>query len=382
MATTLVRTEEQRRWAWASFKQTYFTRKHRLRGEHDRWRKIAELQRLSRAARGRLEWIIFWESNHKDASLTARHFGIARKTFYKWLNRFEKDYVRGLEEEARTPHRRRSREYTPRQYARIVLLRQEHLRYGKMKLPALYRRQHPEDHTLSAWKVQCIIERSGLYYEPAKQARMNRKRVRTRSRRKITELKRKPVSGFLLCLDTIVRHWQWNKRYILTAIDRHTKVAFARMYTTHSSEAARDFLTRLHLLLDGKIENVQTDNGSEFHRHFDAACETLGLEHYWSRAKTPKDNGVNERFNRTLQDEFIAFGNTTSDPVIFNRNLTEWLVEYNFRRPHQALGYLPPINFTFKYHKVLPMYPSSTHTIQGVVSCYNGSTRINARAYQ
>jgi hypothetical protein len=36
------------------------------------------------------------------------------------------------------------------------------------------------------------------------------------------------------------------------------------------------------------------------------------------------------------------------------------LIEYNFRRPHQASGYLPPINFTFKYHKVLPMYPSST----------------------
>jgi transposase InsO family protein len=33
----------------------------------------------------------------------------------------------------------------------------------------------------------------------------------------------------------------------------------------------------------------------------------------------------------------------------------KWLVEYNFRRPHQALVYLPPINFTFKYHKVLPM---------------------------
>ena len=53
-------------------------------------------------------------------------------------------------------------------------------------------------------------------------------------------------------------------------------------------------------------------------------------------------------------------GNRTIDPERFNRDLTEWLVEYNFRRPHQTLGYLPPISFTFKYHKVLPMYPSST----------------------
>jgi transposase InsO family protein len=133
------------------------------------------------------------------------------------------------------------------------------------------------------------------------------------------------------------------------------------MYTTHSSASARDFLHRLYILLDGKIENVQTDNGSEFHLHFEAACQDRRLAHYWSRIKAPKDNAVNERFNRTLQDAFIGLGNMTADAMVFNRNLTEWLVEYNFRRPHQALGYLPPISFTFTYHKVLPMYPSSTN---------------------
>lgn len=215
----------------------------------------------------------------------------------------------------------------------VVHLRRERLRYGKMKLLEIYRRRHAEDKSISAWKIQCIIHTAGLYYEPQKQARMNRKRVRTQARRKITELKRKPISGFLLCLDMIVRYWQGKKRYILTAIDRHMKVAFARTYTTHSSASARDFLGRLHLLLDGKIENVQTDNGCEFHRHFDEACAALRLEHYWSRAKTPKDNAVSERFNRTLQDEFLGFGNMTADPAAFNLNLTRWLIEYNFRRP-------------------------------------------------
>lgn len=358
MAVTV--SEEQQRWLFTSYKRRYFKRKHTLRDEHDRWRKVAELQHLSRAARGRLEWLIFWEKNRKDASLTARHFGIARKTFYKWLARFEKDFLRGLEEASRTPRRKRTREYTPRQYENVVYLRTQHIRYGKMKLLDLYKRRHPDDRSISAWKIQCIIKRSGLYYHPQKQARINRKRRLALTRRKITELKRKPISGFLLCLDTVVRNARGCTRYILTAIDRHTKVAFARMYTTHSSASARDFLTRLHLLLDGKIENVQTDNGSEFHRHFDDACRSMGIAHYWSRVKTPKDNAVNERFNRTLQDEFLAFGNLTDNTELFNRRLTEWLVEYNFRRPHQALGYLPPINFTFKYHKVLPMYPSHT----------------------
>ena len=213
---------------------------------------------------------------------------------------------------------------------------------------------------MTAWKVQCIVKASGLYYEPAKVAKTNRKRSIAYTRKKITELKRKPISGFLICLDTVVRYWNGTKRYILTAIDRHTKVAFARMYSTHSSLNAGDFLRRLHHLLDGKIENIQTDYGSEFHRHFDEACEELGLEHYWSRVKTPKDNAVNERFNRTLQDEFLSLGNMTADTVEFNKRLTEWLIEYNFRRPHQALRYMPPMNFIWKYHKVLPMYPSHT----------------------
>ena len=359
MATTL-KTDEQRQWLFGSLKPRYFSRRHKLRDAHARWRKVAELLHLSRAARGRLEWIIFWEKNGKDVSLTARHFGISRKTFYKWAARFDKDFLRGLEDESRTPRHRRRRQYTARQYERVVVLRRQHLRYGKMKLLELYRRRHAKDHSISAWKTQCIIKASGLYYEPAKQARINRKRSITHTRKKITELKRKPVSGFLLCVDTVVRYWHGQKRYILTAIDRHTKVAFARMYTTHSSASARDFLHRLYILLDGKIENIQTDNGSEFHRHFETACQQLNLEHYWSRVKTPKDNAVNERFNRTLQDEFISLGNMTADTAAFNQRLTEWLVEYNFSRPHQTLGYLPPISFTFKYHKVLPMYPSST----------------------
>ena len=352
--------EERRRWLWSSFKRRYFARRHRLLSTYARWRKTAQLLRLSRSARGRLEWMIFWENNQKDVALTARHFGIARKTFYKWLKRFDQHFLRGLEEGSRVPRHCRTRTYTARQYQHIVTLRREHLRYGKMKLLYIYRQKYPRDRLMSAWKIQCIIKASGLYPEPAKQGRINRRRSLTHTRKKITELKRKPVSGFLVCLDTIVKYWNGQKRYILTAIDRHTKVAFARMYASHTSTAASDFLHRLHLLLDGKIQNIQTDNGSEFHRHFETACQTLALEHYWSRVKTPKDNAVNERFNRTLQDEFIRAGNMTDDLVVFNQRLTEWLIEYNFRRPHQALGYLPPINFLYKYHRLLPMYPSST----------------------
>lgn len=122
----------------------------------------------------------------------------------------------------------------------------------------------------------------------------------------------------------------------------------------------RDFLLRLHYLLSGQIRNIGHDNGSEFRGFFSETCRELKVERYFSRVKTPKDNATNERFNRTLQEEFIQMGNRVLDVNEFNRRLTEWLVEYNFRRPHQSLGYLSPINFIQQYQPLLAIYPSHT----------------------
>ena len=204
------------------------------------------------------------------------------------------------------------------------------------------------------------IEQTGLYYHPKKNARTQAKRRRASAKKRITELRLTKRTGFLFRIDSVVRYWAGTKRYILTAVDNVSKLAFAHMYTTHSSRAAADFLRRLHALVEGKIENVQTDNGSEFHQAFERAIQELKLNHVWSRVRTPKDNAANERFNRTLEEEFIQLGNATPEPQEFNRRLTEWLVEYNFKRPHQALGYLSPINFIYRYDRLLPMYPSST----------------------
>ena len=124
-----------------------------------------------------------------------------------------------------------------------------------------------------------------------------------------------------------------------------------------------NFLTRLYYLLDGKIENLQTDNGSEFEALFRASCQKLKITRYYSRPRTPKDNLVNGRFNRTLEEEFIQLGNFHPNPVRFNSKLTDWLVEYNFHRRHQALDYNKPINFSYqslKLDKVFAMYSSST----------------------
>ena len=314
-------------------------------------------QNLSREAKQRLKWMDYYRTT-RDVSLTARHFDISRKTFYKWLARYDPHNLVTLEDGNRAPIKRRQREITSLQESRIVALRKEYIRYGKEKLARIYERRCGEK--ISSWKVQKVIEKRNLYYHPAKTARIAKKRRSSLKKKRITELKKKKRTGFLICLDVIVIYWNGCKRYIFTAIDNYSKIAFARMYTSKSSLSGQDFLRRLYILFDQKIENLQTDNGSEFLGMFEKACQELGIEHYFSRVRTPDDNPVDERFNRTLQKEFVQLGNFTPDPVRFNRDLTEWLVEYDFYRPHQTLDYLSPIEFHHKYHKVLPMYSSST----------------------
>jgi transposase InsO family protein len=297
-----------------------------------------------------------------NIALTCRYFGISRKTFYYWLRRYNPFNLRTLEDRSRAPIHRRKPEITSLQEQRIVSLRKKYIRYSKLKLAVIYQRIYQEK--ISSWKIQRVIQKHKLYYLPVKTAKIQRRRLRSQKKKRITELKKEKRTGFLICADVIVLYWNSLKRYIFTVIDFYSKIAFARMYTTKSSKSAKDFLNRLYYLYQAKIDNLQTDNGSEFQGYFERTIQQLPkkIQRYFNRPKTPKDNPVNESFNGTLKREFLSLGNFTPNVNIFNKNLTEWLIEYNFNRPHQALGYQTPIEFHFQHHKVLPMYPSKVLT--------------------
>jgi transposase InsO family protein len=102
------------------------------------------------------------------------------------------------------------------------------------------------------------------------------------------------------------------------------------MYRSISFRAASDFLYRLQYIIDHPKEFLQTDNGSEFANYFERAAEKLSIERYFSRVKTPKDNPEVERFHETEDVEWLYDGNLILDCDEFNKNLTQWLIEYNF----------------------------------------------------
>jgi len=324
------------------------------------WRRVAKTLKLSSEARRRLEWIIYYHTGgDRNASLTIRHFNIHRSQFYYWLNRFDENNLRTLESNSTAPINRRKRMITYTEEQRIIKIRKEHMHWGKMKLVKIYEKEYGEE--ISSWKIQYTVKNFRLYPNLKKNARIQVKRKRALKKKRITEMGRKiPKLGFLLHFDTIEIRYNGLRRYIITMIDDYTKLAFARVYRNKSSLSAKDFLLRVDYLLDGQIKNAHSDNGSEFGKYFKDLSKKLEIARYYSRPHTPKDNPSNERFNQTLQKEWLNNGNFVPDVNLFNSRLKEFIIEYNFVRPHENLKYLTPIEFSIKHRQLSERYSSCT----------------------
>ncbi len=124
--------------------------------------------------------------------------------------------------------------------------------------------------------------------------------------------------------------------------------------TSLSSKNAKEFIEEILDKAEYKIHTIQTDNGSEFKGYFDQAIEKLkNTRHVWSYPKSPKTNGYVERFNWTIQDEFINYeiDTATYDIKRFDEKLNNLLIYYNTIRPHQSLGYMTPNNYLVQLQK-------------------------------
>ncbi|MDE3050351.1 MAG: transposase [Nitrospirota bacterium] len=73
-------------------------------------------------------------------------------------------------------------------------------------------------------------------------------------------------------------------------------------------------------------------------------CRDYRLQQEFITPYTPEQNGINERFFRSLKEECVwqhAF-------QIFEdarRIIRYWVHWYNHRRPHSALGYQSPVQY-------------------------------------
>jgi len=333
------------------------------RSETEHWRSLAEYWHLSPGARQRLEWLIFYYTvGNRNALATASYFGISPKTVHKWKGRFNPRLIQSLEEKSRVPVKKRTWQVTLEQESQIAALRLRYLKYGKKKLKLLYQEYFGE--TVTTWKIERVVRCHQLYPDPEEHRKVVKRQRRNgrKSKLRIHELRKRGVSGVLWHIDTVTLWWYGQRRVIFTSIEDLTRLGFARVYTSSASSQAADFLRRLVYLSGETITVIHSDNGGEFAKNFETACQELAIQRVYSRARTPKDNPTLERFNWTIQDEWLSLSEVGLDEIAeANQDLTEWLIEYNFHRPHQSLDYQTPVAYALaNFPKVLPKTPAST----------------------
>lgn len=336
----------------------------------DKWLLLRNIGKdtLSLKAQEKLEWIIFYHNiSGRNALHTASYFGINPKTLHKWLGRFNERNLTSLEEQSRRPRKLRDWMVTKEEETNIVSLRKRNLEYGKKKLQVLYKREYGKK--ISTWKIERVVRRYNLYPDPVQHDYQVEKRKNLKPKIRIhtlkEQLKQIKEFGFLWHIDAIIIWWYGSRRIIFTAIEDRTKIAFARVYKTNTSGYAEDFLKRLMYLTEGKINIMHQDNGSEFQGAFERACKTLNILQIYSRPHTPKDNPSLEKFNGTIQREWLALSEVGLDDIDeANKDLTNWLIKYNSYRPHQALDYKTPLEYAQEnFFKVLPMWSASSYSV-------------------
>jgi len=302
---------------------------------------------LSRRARARLEMLDWHRSHGGSVSRTARHFGYARPTVYRWLGRFDRHRLESLEDRSSRPARRRRPTWTLAELTAVRRLRERCPRWGKDKLAVLLRRDGIRLSVSMVGRILARLRRAGDLRDPA------RRRVGVRHRRwQRPYAIRKPAGwaverpGDLVELDTLdIRPLPgkvWKQFTARDVVSRWDVVELGRQAT---ARAAAAMLDRLAERMPFGVRAISIDNGSEFMAEFEAACRDRGIALFVLPPRSPKLHGAVERANRTHAEEFYEV--TTAEPELeaFQAELLAWEATYNTIRPHQALGYLTPAEY-------------------------------------
>lgn len=262
-----------------------------------------------------------------------RRFGVSRQTGYVWLRRYDADPIAELCDRPRTPHISPAR--TAHEIEDAVLAVREADRWGARKIHAdLRARGLPVP---SVRTVHEILVRHGRiqHATPADVAPLRFER---------------PTPNELWQVDFMQGIEVARSRFDqLTVVDDHSRYLLAMPLVTD-----RTMPTAWRVLWDlfgdvGLPGCILCDNGfSTNHRvprtisWFEARLMRLGVRAAHGRPYHPQTQGKVERLHRTIREEFVAHAHRDTLEN-YLRDQRRWRTTYNTRRPHEALGDVPPL---------------------------------------
>ncbi len=133
------------------------------------------------------------------------------------------------------------------------------------------------------------------------------------------------------CFDREVLGWEFALRGRAKEAERALEAACMKRFGTLRPTGSRPVL--------------RSDNGLIFQsRRFRRACRFYRLSQEYITPYTPEQNGIVERFFRSLKEE-CTWQHNFPGFVEARREVAAWIRWYNERRPHQALDYQSPTEF-------------------------------------
>jgi len=136
--------------------------------------------------------------------------------------------------------------------------------------------------------------------------------------------------------------------YQQTFIDTYCKVALVKLYDRKNALVAADLLNdkvvpfyEAHGI---KLLRVLTDRGTEFcgnkeHHEYELYLAVEDIDHTKTKARHPQTNGICERFQKTMLNEFyqVAFRKKLYRSIQeLQRDAEEWVRQYNEERTHSG----------------------------------------------
>jgi putative transposase len=311
----------------------------------------------------RVRFVLMVQDDVEDFASVCRRFGISRKTGYKWWRRFEKEGLVGVEERSRRPLSS-PRRTSPGWCKRVLLLRTKHPRWGPKKLRARWIAMGKGGAVPAASTMGRILAEAGL---------VGRRRGRRPPgpvvvREGLTEA---TAANEVWAVD--FKGWfrlgNGERCEPLTVSDLYSRYILCCAGGPDVSYAqARPVFEGL-FKEHGLPGKVRVDNGPPFGSRGAAGLGrlavwwvSLGIEVEFIEPGHPEQNGSHERMHRTMKAEAIP-------PVARRRSVQQrqfdrWRWEFNYERPHEALGQVTPAtvyeNSTTRYRgtPAAPAYPS------------------------
>ena len=297
----------------------------------------------------------------QNVSEACRVMGYSRDTFYRVKEAYETGGVEALRDESRRKPNRKNR-VSQETEAAVVKMAYDEPAWGQVRVSnelrkagifvsgcgvrGVWLRHRLETMQKRLKALEARVAEEGIILTESQVAALERRQREKEAHGEIETAH----PGYLGAQDTYYVGFikGVGKIYQQTFVDTYSQVVCAKVYMQKVPITAADVLNDKVLPLFEKHEipllRVLTDRGTEYCGREDSHDYQLFLalndiEHTRTKANHPQTNGICERVNRTMQDEFyrVAFRKKLYRSIEeIQLDLDAWLVRYNTERTNQG----------------------------------------------